>query len=174
MFTRGPRLASIALALLLAAPGSRAFAQGSQTSAINGAVRDNGGLVLPGVTVTATSPAIQGVRTTTTDANGNYVLRGLLPGAYTISFELAGFQTGEKTADLQLGLTSEVNAELQVAGVTDTVTVVAEAPTQLTTTTGGANYKIRRGQLAGDAPHARRDRRARRPISPTTRSIPDS
>ena len=130
---------SLLAALVVAVP--LAHGQGVQTSSISGTVRDTGDLVLPGVTVTVTSPALQGVRTTTTDANGNYVLRGLPPGSYAVEFELSGFATARQSAVLELGRTSEVNAAMQVAGVTEAITVVAANPAEVTSTQGGANYK---------------------------------
>ncbi len=54
------------------------------------------GLALPGVTVNATSPNLQGVRTVVTTENGDYVLSLLPSGTYTVSFELSGFQTGQQ------------------------------------------------------------------------------
>ena len=57
------------VAIAIAAPG---FAQGVQTGTIRGTVKDQQGLAVPGVTVTATSPALQGSRSTVTDADGLY------------------------------------------------------------------------------------------------------
>ena len=69
---------------------SLAFAQATLT----GIVRDTSGAVLPGVTVEAASPVlIEKVRTAVTDGNGRYQLVDLRPGAYTVTFTLAGFNT---------------------------------------------------------------------------------
>src|SRR5688572_26425748 len=51
------------------------------------------GNALPGVTVTVTSPNLQGARVAVTDVNGNYNLGALPPGAYTVKFEMEGMQT---------------------------------------------------------------------------------
>ncbi|HEY7514290.1 MAG TPA: carboxypeptidase-like regulatory domain-containing protein, partial [Vicinamibacteria bacterium] len=56
-----------------------AFAQGTQTGVITGIVKATDGAALPGVTVTLSSPALQGVRTITSDATGAYHFRGLPP-----------------------------------------------------------------------------------------------
>ena len=49
-----------------------------------GAVTDNTGGLLPGVTVEAASPAlIEKVRTATTDSSGRYRIENLRPGEYT-------------------------------------------------------------------------------------------
>ena len=59
-----------------------------------GVVRDTSGAVLPGVTVEAASPVlIEKVRTAVTDGNGRYQIVDLRPGAYTVTFTLAGFNT---------------------------------------------------------------------------------
>ena len=55
---------------------------------------DESGLVLPGVTVEASSPAlIEGVRTVFTDGQGRYAIVDLRPGTYTLTFTLAGFRS---------------------------------------------------------------------------------
>src|SRR5438093_12027775 len=65
-----------------------------QASGIAGVVRDASAAVLPGVTVEAASPAlIEKVRTVVTDAQGRYNIADLRPGAYTVTFTLAGFST---------------------------------------------------------------------------------
>src|SRR5213595_729478 len=66
---------------------SSAFAQ--TTATLNGSVTSEG-KPLPGVTVTAASPNLQGTRTTVSGETGAYVFSGLPPGDYTVSFELEG------------------------------------------------------------------------------------
>jgi hypothetical protein len=73
-----------------------AFAQGggaSSTGSISGVVSDAQGGVLPGVTVTATSPAQIGQLTAVTNDAGVYRFPSVPPGEYRLSYELAGFQT---------------------------------------------------------------------------------
>lgn len=82
--------AILGLALLPAVAG----AQSASTGSIAGVVRDATGAVLPGVTVEAASPAlIEKVRTAVTDSQGNYKVLDLRPGAYSVTFTLAGFAT---------------------------------------------------------------------------------
>ena len=76
--------------LLLLASGARA--QGNTTGTISGQVRSQDGAALPGVTVNATSPALQGARSTTTSTNGDYIFAFLPAGEYEVAFELTGFQ----------------------------------------------------------------------------------
>src|SRR6476620_1977244 len=104
-------------------------------------VTDSGGLVLPGVTSTVKSPALQGLRTVVSDENGSYVLRALPPGTYEVSFYLSGMATKTQRTVIELGRQSVANISLSVGGVQESVTVTGEVKTAgLTTPTVGANY----------------------------------
>ena len=83
--------------LALSAP---ALAQETRGS-IEGIVKDTSGAVLPGVTVEARSPALVGVSTAITDAQGTYRFPALAPGVYEVSATLAGFSP-RKVAGIQL------------------------------------------------------------------------
>jgi Carboxypeptidase regulatory-like domain len=56
------------------------------TGSVVGTVRDAGGGVLPGVTVSLTGPNIVGTQTATTNADGDYRFLNIPPGTYTASF----------------------------------------------------------------------------------------
>lgn len=103
-----------------------AFAQ----SAIAGVVRDTSGAVLPGVTVTAASPAlIERSKSSVTDAAGQYRIVDLRPGAYEVTFELTGFQTVKRQQfDLAANFTATVNADMQVGAVEESITVSGATP----------------------------------------------
>ena len=60
---------------------------------INGTVSDNTGAVLPGVTVTVSSPALIQPQVQVTSAAGDFRFLALPPGLYTVDFELTGFQS---------------------------------------------------------------------------------
>ena len=62
------------------------------TGTIAGRVTDQNGLVVPGATVTTTSPKLQGSRVVVTSAFGDYAIPLLPPGDYTVIVELSGFQ----------------------------------------------------------------------------------
>ena len=137
---RGRTLAILALsAALLVALHSTALAQGRQTGTIRGSVVDAQGLVLPGVTVTVRSPALQGVRTTVTDINGNYQILALPPGDYGVVFELQGFADVNEMATVSLGGDVGVNAAMAPAGVTEVIQVVGVVPTPIETTVASSN-----------------------------------
>jgi hypothetical protein len=84
------KLASYFAAALLVFLPQLASAQ----SSIAGIVRDPSGAIIPGVTVTASSPAlIERSRTATTDGSGRYAIVDLRPGTYTVTATVAGFKT---------------------------------------------------------------------------------
>jgi hypothetical protein len=121
----------MALAALLFVPHG-ASAQGggaSTTGTIQGRVSDSSGAVLPGVTVTAASPSMIGTQTQVTNENGSYRFPAVPPGVYSVSFELAGF-TGVKRDAIQisLGFTANLNVEMAVATLNETVTVTGDSP----------------------------------------------
>src|SRR5580765_2206799 len=95
------RLAMVSFVLLvpvLLVPAA-AWAQGIGTGTIAGVVKDTTGAVMPGVTVEASSPAlIEKIRTVVTDAQGQYKIADLRPGAYVVTFSLAGFSSVRREA----------------------------------------------------------------------------
>ena len=137
---RGRAAAVLALgAALLVALHSTALAQGRQTGTVRGSVVDAQGLVLPGVTVTVRSGALQGVRSTVTDINGNYQILALPPGEYAVVFELQGFADVNETATVSLGGDVGVNAAMAPAGVEEVIQVVGVVPTPIETTVASSN-----------------------------------
>src|SRR5688572_13695568 len=105
-----------------------AYAQVQGT--LTGTVRDASGAVLPGVTVEATSPAIQGgVRNVVTDGAGIYRIIDLPAGIYSLSFTLPGFNVVKRDA-IQLGgsATLTIPIELRVGDLQETITVTGETP----------------------------------------------
>jgi hypothetical protein len=121
----------LALALVLAT-SAPVFAQGggaSATGTIQGRVSDAQGAVLPGVTVVATSPALLGAQTTVTSETGNYRFPAVPPGTYTVTYELPGFSTVRREGiQISLGFTANLNVELALATLQETVTVTGESP----------------------------------------------
>jgi hypothetical protein len=102
----------------------------AQTGTISGTVRDDTGGVLPGVTVTASSPAlIEGSRTAITDDQGIYRLVDLRLGEYAVAFTLDGFSRFVSDGVVLLaGATATVNADMAVGTVAETVTVTGASP----------------------------------------------
>ena len=135
------RIRFLIAALLLLVVTGAVFAQGVQTATLQGTVTDQGGAPLPGVTITAKSPALMGERTAVTRESGDYVLPGLPPGDYTITYELSGMQSTTIRRNLPLGLQTVIDAKMKVASVAEAITVTASAPTVLENQTVGANIK---------------------------------
>jgi outer membrane receptor protein involved in Fe transport len=141
------RFGGVVLALFLACAAAPAYAQVSATTgAINGKVSDATGGVLPGVTVTVTSPAMQGTRTAVTDDSGDFRFPAVPPGDYRITYELTGFGTVVREGvRVGLGFTATVNAEMKVASLQETVTVSGESPVvDVTATTTSTNFSQER------------------------------
>ena len=102
----------------------------AQTGGISGEVVDETGGVLPGVTATATSPGVIDVRTAVTGGDGRYTFVGLTPGIYLVEFTLPGFSTVRREGiELSAGFTANIDIQMVVGGVEETVTVTGATPT---------------------------------------------
>ena len=97
---------------------------------IGGTVTDTTGGVLPGVTVEVRSPAIiESVRTAITDGNGQYLVIALEPGTYAVTYSLPGFGTLVREGiELSFGFTANVDVQLSVGDIQETVTVSGASP----------------------------------------------
>jgi outer membrane receptor for ferrienterochelin and colicin len=115
------------------------------TGSISGRIVDSGGLRVPGVTVTLTSPSLQGVRTAVSSENGDFIFPALQPGDYTITFELPGFGAVRETRSVAAGQPVSVDVTMQPAGVAEEVTVTGR--TDAFTNTVQASTSIRTEML---------------------------
>lgn len=117
----------LAVLVLMTLPALSA-AQGLGT--IAGVAKDASGAVLPGVSVEAASPAlIEKMRTAVTNESGQYTIISLPPGVYSVTFTLPGFSTTKREGiEMVANFTAQVNADMKVGGVTETVEVTAETP----------------------------------------------
>ena len=118
---------ALALSVVLGAPAS---AQGPVTGTVQGTVKDEGGLALPGVTVTALSEAlVAGRLVASTDARGAYRFPSLPVGSYVLEAELAGFQkVRQEGVRINIGAALAIDLVMGVAKVAEQITVTAEAP----------------------------------------------
>ena len=140
-------LCGVAALLMVMSWPTAAWAQGggaSSTGTIQGRITDTSGGVLPGVTVTATSTSMIGTQTQVSNENGSYRFPAVPPGTYTLTFELAGFSTVKREGvQISLGFTGNVNAEMAVATLQETVTVTGESPVIDTSATSvQQNFKL--------------------------------
>lgn len=130
----------VALVLVLSVlVAAAAFAQSSETGSITGKVMQSG-TPLPGVTVEVRSPALQGVRSDVTDAQGNFRFSLLPPGDYTVTANLSGYNT-VKQSSVRVGLNRTVTLDVAMsAAVAETITVTGAAPViDVTSATAGVN-----------------------------------
>ena len=133
--------------LLLSAPPAGA-GQAGNPAGISGVITDSSGAVLPGVTVTATSPALQIPSVTSvSDERGEYRLSPLPIGVYSVLFELSGFQNLRREGvRLTVGFTARVDVQLNVGALAETVTVSGASPLVDTTSTA-TSTELTREQL---------------------------
>jgi len=106
----------------------------SLTATIVGRVVDTQGLPVPGVTVVAASPNLQGTRETVTSTNGDYIISLLPSGTYTVRFELSGFTTQTRTVSVAPTQVAPLEVEMGPAAVSETVEVVGRSADVLTET----------------------------------------
>jgi hypothetical protein len=98
-----------------------------QTGALSGRVTAVDGSALPGVTVEARSNVLPQPRVTTTTGTGDYRLPALPPGAYTLTFSLAGMETRTRNVQVLLQQDQTVNVSLGIGGLAESITVTAAA-----------------------------------------------
>src|SRR5579871_1026541 len=101
--------------------------QGS-TAQVNGSVVDASGLAVPGAEVKVTQTATGLVRTTTSGADGGYVLPNLPIGPYLLEVTKEGFTRYVQTGIvLQVDSNPTIQVALKVGAITEQVTVEAGA-----------------------------------------------
>ncbi|HEX5703312.1 MAG TPA: TonB-dependent receptor [Pyrinomonadaceae bacterium] len=115
-----------AMCLSLFAVG--AMAQTQTTGSIEGTVTDPQGNAVPGVTVNVTSPNLINAQSAVSDDNGSFRVLNLPPGKYEVKVDanaagkgFAEFSKGD--VEVNLGRTATADVQLQLAGVSGTVTV---------------------------------------------------
>jgi Carboxypeptidase regulatory-like domain len=143
MITKMRRWVSVRLdftlvATILLAVSITGFAQ-SDNSQISGFAKDQAGGVVTGAKITVKNEGREFERTTTTNAEGYYVVSNLPPGFYTITVEASGFKlfktTGKK---LDPNIAANVDITLEPGQVTETVNITAStASVQTETATVG-------------------------------------
>ena len=100
----------------------------AQTAQINGTIRDSSGLAIPGASIKATQTATGVVRTTTSGADGGYVLPNLPVGPYLLDVSKEGFSTVAQTGIvLEVNTNPTIDIAMKVGAVSEQVTVEAGA-----------------------------------------------
>src|SRR5262245_19663681 len=122
------------------------FAQVDQ-GRIAGTVKDQSGAVIPGVTITVKNDRTGETRETLSGERGDYLVVALRPSTYTVTANLQAFAPAEVTGvQLNVGQTATIDLTLKPAGVTQELTISADAAevrVEATTATMGANVDTR-------------------------------
>ncbi len=104
------------------------FAQEFRGS-ISGRVADSGGGAIANAKVTVTGKATNSASTTTTNENGDYTVLYLIPGAYDVSIEAAGFKRATRqNLEVRVGDKLALDLKLEVGDVTESVSITSDAP----------------------------------------------
>jgi hypothetical protein len=117
-------VALLIVAVVVALP---ALGQSTNAGTIVGTITDPSGAIVQGATVTATDTATGGIRTTTTNDAGHYLLANTTPGKYNVAVVKQGFSTTQTSIEVQVGSTTTVDLKLQVGGASVVVEVQAAA-----------------------------------------------
>jgi outer membrane receptor protein involved in Fe transport len=133
----GNLLVAFAVAAVLLAPA--ALAQ-NPTGTLTGSVTGPDGAGLPGVTVTATSPNLQGARVAVTGGNGSYKLAFLPPGEYQVTYELDGFATITRAVKLSAAVQTRSDIQMQLATVAEEIVVTGQQAAISENNTGSSTY----------------------------------
>ena len=129
------RIVLLALAMFVAT-SSFAGAQ-SQVGEVFGKATDQSGAVLPGVTVTLTAPNLLQPLVAVTSETGTYQFPRLEIGTYTVKFELTGFKIVViEDVKVTVGFSAQINAQMGVSSVQETITVTGQSPVVDTKETG--------------------------------------
>jgi hypothetical protein len=114
------------VALLLLA--SLAWAQDPRGTLL-GRVTDATGAVMPGVEVKATNAQTGVTLTSLTNDRGNYSIPFILPAVYRVSAEMPGFRGYiREGVQIRVSETVELNIQMEVGEINQTVNVTAETP----------------------------------------------
>jgi len=100
----------------------------TDTARLTGTVSDSTGAVLPGASITVTNLGTQRVVTVNSEADGNFVVPALPPGAYQVEAKQTGFKTVTQKITLQTQQVAVLNLQLEVGQVTENVEVNTDVP----------------------------------------------
>jgi hypothetical protein len=120
--------ASIALGCLLACAGLASAQQTVDAGSVSGRVVDEVQIVIPGVTVAAVHRLTGVSATAITGEDGRFRFPYLRIGTYELTVTLAGFTPAQRSVTVSAGSAFELAFELEIASVTETITIVDEAP----------------------------------------------
>ena len=130
----GPRISTRTKVQIVLIAMCAAMSWGQSTSSLRGSVKDKQSGAIPEAVIELLRADTGLRRNVTTDAAGEYQFAQLPPGKYTITVNKPGFSVlTQKDLELQVNTPATLNLTLEVASVTESVNVEAEAPTINTT-----------------------------------------
>jgi hypothetical protein len=114
---------------ILLVQDAEARAQSGPTGALNGRVVDQSQGAIPGVTVSVRDVARNHSRGAVTNTEGYYSLPALPTGIYELTVQIDGFKTVRREGVLvEAAVTRTIDVTLEVGGLAEQVTVVADSP----------------------------------------------
>src|SRR5439155_18600696 len=116
------------------------FAQATSGNLLGTITTD--GRPLAGVSVTVTSPSLQGMRTAISGEAGGYNLPSLPPGDYTAIFEMSGLQSVRKRVTADVATTSRGYVEMKGTAVSEAMTGTAGSAPAAESTQVTTNFKM--------------------------------
>src|SRR5262249_47715057 len=117
------------IATLIIACGAAIGSAQEFRGSITGRVADNSGAAVANANVSVTNAATNVSSSTTTNESGDYTVLYLIPGSYTVTVEAAGFKKAvRQNIEIPVGDKLQVNLQLEVGNVSDTINVTSDAP----------------------------------------------
>lgn len=98
-----------------------------QAGQVGGIVVDPSGAVVAGAEVTAVNTQTGASLTTKSDGDGHWMIAGLQPGATSVTISTPGFKKSQQNFQLQTSQPVRMGTTLEVAGVSESVTVTASS-----------------------------------------------
>jgi Carboxypeptidase regulatory-like domain len=121
--TASARIAILLTVFVFAGASLQMWAQSSNAGSVSGAITDQSGAVVSGVTVTLKDTATNTSRSTTSNDSGRYVFVNVVPGSYSITFGKQGFVTSKTQTVVSVGVANTIDMSLKVGSTTEVVEV---------------------------------------------------
>jgi len=114
---------------------------------VGGVIKDSGGAVLPGASVSVTNLATNVVSRQQTTDTGSYLILNLIPGRYQLDVELDGFKKSTQIVTLEVGQRARIDVTMEIGSFEESVTV-AESTQILNTGDAALGSVIPQAQVA--------------------------
>ncbi len=129
LWALGPGASRLSLVVVVALTTATPIDAQIGAAVLTGVVVDPSGAAVPAAAITVVATATNLARTATTGADGDYLVQALQPGAYLVRVEASGFKLLTRDGlRLATGETVRLDLRLDVGGLSEGVTVTADAP----------------------------------------------